>query len=141
MSLAFSLRDLRDGESDSLLELHQASMGGYMELTWGPWDETLQRSFWAERLERGLLRVIEVDAATVGLLEVARGPDTIEVVNLELAPEFQGARLGTAILVGIQQEAADRGVDMALQVLKVNPARRLYERLGFTRFGDNLIYR
>ncbi len=135
MDAEFSLRQLHDAESDAMLALHRASMGGYIEETWGPWDDGLQRSFWNERLEKKLLQVIEVGGLAAGLLEVTRHPDAIEVVNLELAPAFQRRGIGTAILTEIQAEATAREAAVLLQVLKVNPARRLYERLGFVATG------
>ena len=136
MGVEYSLRFPRAEELDSLLELHRASMGGYIEAAWGPWDDGLQRSFWNERVAKGLLQVIEVGGVVAGLLEVHRSEGAVEVVNLELAPEFQRAGIGSAILVDIQEEAAARGAGVVLQVLKVNPARRLYERLGFVATGE-----
>jgi GrpB-like predicted nucleotidyltransferase (UPF0157 family) len=44
--------------------------------------------------------------------------------------------LGTAIICGAMTEAALRGLPVALQVFKGNPARHLYERLGFTVVGE-----
>ena len=136
MGAGYSLRVPRVEELDSLLELHRASMGGYIEAVWGPWDDGLQRSFWNERVDKGLLQVIEVGGVVAGLLEVHRSEGATEVVNLELAPELQRAGIGTAILVDIQAEAAGCGAGVVLQVLKVNPARRLYERLGFVATGE-----
>jgi ribosomal protein S18 acetylase RimI-like enzyme len=37
----------------------------------------------------------------------------------------------------VLDEARRSGKPVALQVLKVNPARRLYERLGFSVTGEN----
>ena len=58
------------------------------------------------------------------------------VGNIELDPRFQGQGIGTAILQDMQRDAAEQGLEVRLQVLKVNPARRLYERLGFEVTGE-----
>jgi ribosomal protein S18 acetylase RimI-like enzyme len=53
------------------------------------------------------------------------------ISNIEIAPEYQGRGIGTAITNGIIAEARRDGLSVTLRVLKVNPARHLYERLGF----------
>ena len=52
-----------------------------------------------------------------------------------LAPEVQKAGLGTELMRSAMAMAAEIGVPARLQVLHVNPARRLYERLGFVIHG------
>jgi ribosomal protein S18 acetylase RimI-like enzyme len=48
-------------------------------------------------------------------------------------PEHQGRGIGTALLREFINSAHEKGVSATLEVLKANePARRLYERLGFT---------
>jgi [ribosomal protein S18]-alanine N-acetyltransferase len=60
--------------------------------------------------------------------------DEIHVNNLAVLSEYQGQRLGTALLEHVLQAGANRGAERAtLEVRRSNaPARRLYERLGFT---------
>jgi RimJ/RimL family protein N-acetyltransferase len=45
--------------------------------------------------------------------------------------------IGTSVIQQVLDEARRSGKPVALQVLKVNPARRLYERLGFSVTGEN----
>jgi len=119
-----------------LLSIHHAAMGEYIEATWGPWDDDAQRSYWDERQRGGLLQVVVVSGSVAGLLEVRESEENAEVVNIELAPHFQGRGLGTAILTGIQQAAVRRGAAVVLQVLTVNSARHLDMPLGFTATGE-----
>jgi len=44
--------------------------------------------------------------------------------------------LGAALVRGVTAVADVRGLPVRLQVLKINPARRLYERLGFVVTGE-----
>jgi len=109
-------------------------MGGYVEATWGPWEDAVQREFFAATIERGLLQVIEVESEVAGLLEVDGRFEPVYIQNIEIAPKFQRRGIGGDVLGGILAEAGERAV--SLQVLKVNPARRLYERLGFIATGE-----
>lgn len=59
---------------------------------------------------------------------------------MAIDPTRQGRGLGTEIVRNLLAEAAAARVPVELQVLKVNPARRLYERLGFTVFAEATIH-
>jgi ribosomal-protein-alanine N-acetyltransferase len=60
--------------------------------------------------------------------------DEIHINNLAVGREYQGQRMGTALLEHVLRAGAARGAERAtLEVRRSNaPARRLYERLGFT---------
>ncbi|NUR86838.1 MAG: GNAT family N-acetyltransferase, partial [Nonomuraea sp.] len=49
-----------------------------------------------------------------------------------LAPELQGRGVGSAVLKTVLRTADAGAVQVRLQVLQGSPARRLYERHGFT---------
>lgn len=51
---------------------------------------------------------------------------------LYLLPDFQGLGIGSSLVSSLQCEAAERRVPLRLKVLKVNPAKRFYERMGFS---------
>jgi ribosomal protein S18 acetylase RimI-like enzyme len=57
-------------------------------------------------------------------------------LHLEVAPQFRRRRIGSSIITDLQRRAADRGIPVELQVLRVNPARGLYETLGFVISGE-----
>lgn len=56
--------------------------------------------------------------------------------SAELASEAQRRGLGGEIIPSVLREAAQRSVPVRLQVLRQNPARQLYERLGFHIVGE-----
>lgn len=59
--------------------------------------------------------------------------DEIHINNLAVRDDFRGRGVGTALLEFVMQAGANRGAARAtLEVRRSNePARRLYERLGF----------
>ena len=94
------------------------------------------------------LSVIDERGHTVGRLRMvrdmvadqAKGAQVrrIELAGLQLRPGSQGHGIGTAVIRGLQDEAARHRVPLELRVEKDNPrARRLYERLGFTHVGED----
>ena len=56
--------------------------------------------------------------------------------TIEILPEYQNRGVGSAVIRDVLAQAQAEGLPVGLQVLKVNPARRLYERLGFNVVGE-----
>ena len=83
--------------------------------------------------------IVLADGKPVGLLKLQREPGTWHLHQLQLAGDVRGQGLGRRILEQILTEADRARVPVTLSVLKANPARRLYERLGFVAVGEDAI--
>ena len=55
---------------------------------------------------------------------------------MAVLPEFQRRGIGTKLIAELVSRAQQRHVPVQLRVLKCNPARVLYERLGFQLAGE-----
>jgi ribosomal protein S18 acetylase RimI-like enzyme len=73
----------------------------------------------------------------VGTLIVNQAAEEIRLIDIALLPEHRGAGLGTEVIRRLQAEAHGSGRPLRLQVLKTNPAARLYARLGFITTGSD----
>ena len=73
----------------------------------------------------------------VGLLKVRRTSHEWEIIQVQLSPQLQGQGAGRWLLEQVIAEASAARVTLKLSVLKVNPAKRLYERLGFKVVGED----
>jgi ribosomal protein S18 acetylase RimI-like enzyme len=71
---------------------------------------------------------------------VARDEHDIRVVDVSLLPEFRARGVGTRLLTAILAEAAAGGQRVTIHVEQHNPARALYERLGFAPVEDLGVY-
>ena len=134
--MAHSLRAVSDADYLWLWSLKRDTMRAYVEQTWGRWDDEAQ----AERFRRNFdplhVHIIVIDGQDAGLLHVERSQEEINLVNIQIAPEFQNRGLGTEVMHALLAEARRDRLPLRLQVLKVNPARRLYERIGFAVAGE-----
>lgn len=131
----YTVRQATEADYAFLFHLYQASMKDYVTQTWG-WDEAAQQILFRERFEPTHVQIVVVDGRAVGALSVQQQPDTLVLANLQILPEAQKQGLGAAIIKMLLCQARELGVSVSLQVLKVNPARKLYERLGFTVIGE-----
>jgi GNAT superfamily N-acetyltransferase len=86
------------------------------------------------------LSVVLRDEQPVGRLYVARRPEQILVIDIALLPEHRGAGIGSRLLKALFDEAEQAGKPVRMHVEKLNRARRLYERLGFSIVGDEGVY-
>jgi GNAT superfamily N-acetyltransferase len=88
------------------------------------------------------VRIIQVDGADVGWLQVVPKDDEYFLGSLFLEAGFQRRGTGTEVMKRVLDEGARRGQPVRLAVVKFNPARRLYERLGFrvTHEDDLKVY-
>ena len=134
-----TLREVTEADYAWLYALKRETMRPYVEAMWGAWEDEFQEDFFRKNFSPETMRAIVVDRRDAGLLHVERGPEDIFLANIQLFPECQNRGIGTAVVRQLLAEARTRGVPVRLQVLKTNPgARRLYERLGFTVFDENL---
>ena len=84
--------------------------------------------------------IIQQHGADVGRLYLDCRDDDVRVVDISLVPPARGQGIGGAVLRDVLAMAADSGRIVGIHVEKVNPARRLYERLGFAMVEDKGIY-
>jgi ribosomal protein S18 acetylase RimI-like enzyme len=79
--------------------------------------------------------LIADDGTPVGRLLLDRGmactPECWRIVDIAVLAAHRGKGLGTQILKECQRLSEAAGAGLELQVAPGNPARRLYERLGF----------
>jgi ribosomal protein S18 acetylase RimI-like enzyme len=61
-------------------------------------------------------------------------------VDIALLPEFRGRGIGGGQLASLIQQCRAEKLPLRLQVLKENPAQRLYERLGFNKTSEDQMY-
>lgn len=81
--------------------------------------------------------VVEYEGRPIGLFKVLREPTSWSILQLQLLPEYQGHGLGTALVSQLLADANVARVRTTLHVLKHNPARALYERLGFVVVSED----
>lgn len=130
MSAAWSLRPATADDAAWMAELRAVVMRPDLERL-GRYDEVRVRRRFLDAYLPELTSVIEIDGTAAGL--VAIRPETHEqwLEHFYLAPEHQGQGLGTSVLAALLQRDTDAR-PFRLNVLQGSPARRLYERHGFT---------
>jgi ribosomal protein S18 acetylase RimI-like enzyme len=119
-----------DEDFEFLFDLTREALGPYVEEIWG-WRDDEQRAIQRRFYERGGIEILEEDGVAIGCLAVRRERDHVFLDRIALPPAAQNRGLGTELVREVMGEAAALALPVRLSVLSNNPARRLYERLGF----------
>jgi ribosomal protein S18 acetylase RimI-like enzyme len=76
------------------------------------------------------------DGTPVGRLLLDRNSTRWRIIDIAVLAAHRGRGIGTEALRECQRQAAAAGVGLELQVEPLNPAHRLYRRLGFSEAGE-----
>lgn len=129
-----TLRPALPSDEPFLVELRKLTMTEHLGRVGEPSDEDshLRRV----RLRYEDAQIIWSEAEQIGLLKAYRTPTEWVILQVQILPEHQGHGIGADVIRMILAQAADDGLPVSLSVLKGNPARTLYERLGFKMAVD-----
>jgi GNAT superfamily N-acetyltransferase len=94
-------------------------------------DEARQTESFAQEWAVAEVRIIVAAGHDAGWLQLATKGEALFLKQLYLDRSFHNQGIGTWVVKSIIAEAASAGQAVILGVAKINPARRLYERLGF----------
>ena len=133
---ACTLRPALEGDKAFIFESYKATLQPYVEWAWG-WDEAFQRNgFWQYHpLEK--FQVITTVGKTAGGLYTEEQTGIHFIRLIFLLPDFQNLGIGSELLRQEALRAAETGKQLHLKVIKINPAKKLYERLGFEVFAED----
>ena len=140
MTDALHLRPATQQDLAFLREVYADTRRDELALT--EWDEAACDAFvsmqfeaqsrhYHSRFPDASLAVVEQHGKAVGRLWVHQSPQAIHVLDISLVSAHRGQGVGGLCLQQLLDRALALRLPVRLQVEQTNPARRLYERLGF----------
>jgi ribosomal protein S18 acetylase RimI-like enzyme len=105
-------------------------------------DRAAQAASFQRQWDLTQVRIIALDDSDVGWLQTMTQDDELFVAQMFVDGPFQRRGIGTEVMMCLIGETARVNQTMRLNVVKINPAVRLYERLGFqvVREDDRKFY-
>jgi GNAT superfamily N-acetyltransferase len=105
-------------------------------------DRDMQVESFRRQWQVGEVRIIMLDGADIGWVQSRAQDGTFFLAQLFVEAPLQRRGVGTAVMRRLFDEATHAGQAMTLAVVKINPAKRLYDRLGFrvTHEDDRKFY-
>jgi GNAT superfamily N-acetyltransferase len=94
-------------------------------------DRTAQETSFRQQWNLEHAQIIVFDGTDVGWLQTMTQNDEFFVAQMFVDGPFQRRGIGTEVIKRLISKANTLNLAMCLNVVRINPARRLYERLGF----------
>ncbi|WP_322082593.1 GNAT family N-acetyltransferase [Burkholderia sp. BCC1972] len=129
MKPATHLRAASREDLPFLLTLRRLTMTEHLQRVGAPTDDAAHDQRIRAHFDDAM--IVCEGAEAIGLLKVTRAAGEWHVHQIQILPGHQGRGIGEAVLNALLTDAAREHVAVSLSVLHGNPARRLYERLGF----------
>ena len=125
------LRVARPDERDFFFFTRREAFRTYAEAAFGPWDDVKHRAAADRDFDEMPVEIVERDGVAIGYQIVLRHADHWFLDEIALVAAERNRGTGTQLVTAIMTAAAAQRLPIRLSVLYVNPAQRLYERLGF----------
>lgn len=149
LAQGLSLRPETDADLPFLMQVFASTRAEEMALV--PWTVDEKRAFLVHQFsaQRKHYRtyfpdaaydVLERDGAPIGRLYVDERQTRVHIIDISLIPDRRGGGVGTAVLGALQDYARTRGKGVDIFVERINPAKSLYDRMGFTVIREEEIY-
>jgi ribosomal protein S18 acetylase RimI-like enzyme len=145
----FSLRPAQPSDETFLYELYCSTR--IDEIAGLGWSAEQQKAFLnlqfnAQRQHYSLAyegldhKIVEIDSHPIGRIMIFRSDREFVLVDIALLPGNRGSGIGTSLICSLLAEAKQAGKPLVLHVESRNPAKHLYERVGFKVIEDSGVY-
>lgn len=144
-----TLREATPLDRDFLLAVFASTRGEELAaLAWGPEQSqafllmqfNAQQQNYDAAYPAASNSIVLLAGQPVGRMLVDRGDAAVELVDIAVLPEYRSRGIGSALIRGLMDEAAAAQKPLDLSVYATNPARRLYDRLGFSKIDEESLY-
>lgn len=136
MKLPITLRPAAPADAEFVDWLTRTVMNDYVMKTWSSFED--QAEYFARNsFDQATTKIIQLSGRDIGRLSLMQDEQSVTVDNIHLLPELQGMGIGQALLEALVLQCHQHGKRAKLKLLRVNPARRLYERLGFELYSED----
>ena len=121
-----------------ILNLKELGMKWYHEKIYG-WDINFQRERTKREIDKFIdtMKIIIVDDKDIGVLNFFEDNNEFVIGLILIHPDYQNKCIATTIINDCIEISKKENKTIRLSVYKYNPARLLYERLGFEQYNED----
>ena len=133
--IKLSYRKALESDIDYLLWLRKVTMYEYLINSGtisSETDQLLRINYLFDKA-----KIILLNDKNIGLLKLDEKEHIVEIVQIQIDPKFQGKGIGQQIIKAVIDKSQSDHKEISLSVLKENPAKALYLRMGFEIIGQD----
>ena len=131
-----TLRRATAEDASFVNELTRRVMRPYVEATWERIEER-EHYYKINLFQMPTTSIIQLNGTDVGRVSITRNDDLIVIDEIHILSEYQGKGIGSAVFQTVLDEGRKKNLPVELFLLKVNPSKKLYERLGFHVYRED----
>ncbi len=137
-NIKYNLRVCTKDDIYFIFELKKLCLKWYIDKIYG-WDDLTQLNKTKEEFDKlyQYMKIIIVDGKDIGITTFIKQDNFYNVGLLMIHPDYQNKKIATNILNNYISIAKNDNKRLVLKTYKYNPARRLYERLGFKIYDED----
>lgn len=133
--MKYDFRECKYEDTDFILKLKRLGLKWYIEKIYG-WDDQVQRDITRKELDKTIkdTRIIRVDNSDIGVTAFHKNKEYYCIGLTVIHPDYQNKVIATEILGKYINQAKVDKKRIIIKTYIYNPARKLYERLGFKAY-------
>jgi ribosomal protein S18 acetylase RimI-like enzyme len=137
MKHELSLRPAAPDDRPFVEQVYFETQRWLIEKLFGWRGESVERAKFNEFYDEAHTSIIHIGDQRIGWMTLIRDPERIEIDAIYIEPNTQRRGFGTRLMQDLILESEQTGKPLTLSTAKINPARRLYERLAFTVVNES----
>jgi len=142
-------RDATEADLPFLLACYESARADEMAIV--PWSAEekqaflgmqfhAQHTYYHAQFPDAQYQIIELDGVPIGRIYVDTRSNEIKVLEITVLAAYRGKGIGSMLIREVMGQGAELGLPVRLHVESFNPARRLYDRLGYNFLQDDGVY-
>lgn len=120
-------------------ELKQTNWTEQQKQQFGIMQFMAQKYDYERKFPNALQQLIYYKNLAAGRLYTNEVENNIHIIDIALLPEYRNKGIGQSLLKQLIVKAKEQQKTISLQVIKSNPAKNLYTRLGFIAIKEDEI--
>jgi ribosomal protein S18 acetylase RimI-like enzyme len=98
-----------------------------------------QKTDYERKFPNALQQIIYFKKQAAGRLYINETVNNMHIIDIALLPKYRNKGIGKFLLIQLIVKAKEQQKTISLQVIKSNPAKHLYTRLGFISIKEDEI--
>lgn len=136
--MGYALRNCTYDDIDFIVDLKESGLKWYIEELYG-WDRNVQKEKTVRELDRHIydMKIIATDKRNIGVTTFYSEAGEYVIGLIIIHPDYRNKGIATSVLSGYINIAKKEQKRIRIKTYIKNPARKLYERLGFRLYDTS----
>lgn len=127
----YELRPEKERDYDFAFDLFCQVNEDQRKKFWQGQDDAFEAHFRKHYFLPEITQIIMYDDIDIGILQLVKIVEQMYIQELMILPEYQRRGIGTRVIKDVMHMAFEQELSVGVSIKKINPAKHLFDRLGF----------